>query len=91
MNEDFDDPEDIDFEDESVEEDTHSSDSGQWISEDKFMEEVDEAHDYTVYIGKTGDTLWITNPFVLTSKIWANNIIKAFPGPKIKLGKRKYL
>ena len=73
-----------DTEEEIIEERSHSSDSEQSAEEktDLSDDEVSEISDFRFYIGKDGQTIWISEPLP-THKTKAKNIIKILPGPKM--------
>lgn len=80
-----DESDDPDMEDEMIQADNHSSDSEQSADEadaDQLTVPEVAEDDYHFYIGKDGDTLWMSNPLSST-KQKAKNIMKIMPGPKM--------
>lgn len=78
---------DIDYEPEFIEQDDASSDSEQSLFENSDLPTGDDVSDddYFFYVGKDGETLWISNCAALNTtrrRTSAKNIVKIFPGPK---------
>ncbi|KAL4101127.1 hypothetical protein QTP88_021147 [Uroleucon formosanum] len=78
---------DIDYEPEFIEQDDFSSDSEQSLFDENNLPAGDD--DYFFYVGKDGETLWISNSDALNTtrrRTRAKNIVKIFPGPKAEKG-----
>jgi len=78
---------DIDYEPEFIEQDDFSSDSEQSLFDENNLPAGDDVSDddYFFYVGKDGETLWISNSDALNTtrrRTRAKNIVKIFPRPK---------
>lgn len=77
----------LDTEEEVIEEENHDSESEQSVenfhAEIRDEEERQDSDDYKFYIGKDGETIWMSKPPASSSKTKAKNIIKILPGPKM--------
>nr|XP_022903858.1 piggyBac transposable element-derived protein 4-like [Onthophagus taurus] len=77
----------LDTEEEVIEEENHDSESEQSVenfhAEIRDEGERQDSDDYKFYIGKDGETIWMSKPPASSSKTKAKNIIKILPGPKM--------